>query len=119
MGFLMILLAIAGLQTMIMFSGKITTVLAHAFSVHLLGLTETQWVICLLVGLATFPLNFGLKFFPEHYCPVLGEENESDVEAAKNDYNELLAIARKYKFRDSSNSQRFIQNKPGDSFKGH
>jgi len=68
--------------------------------------------------LATFPINFFLKFVPDEICLTMGDEPAEDVEASKKDYEDLLNIAKKYKFRDNSNSQRFIENKQGGSFKG-
>jgi hypothetical protein len=50
-----------------------------------------------------------LKFVPETLFPMLGDEPEDEVQAAKDDYTALLANAKRYgKFRDNSNSQRFI-----------
>lgn len=50
----------------------------------------------------------------------MGDEPKSDVELAKGEYEELLRIANKYKFRQGSNSKvmgQYVDNKPGDSFK--
>jgi len=50
----------------------------------------------------------------------MGDEPEGDVEKAAAEYQELLRIANKYKFRQGSNSKvmgSYIENKPGDSFK--
>lgn len=77
-------------------------------------------MICILVGLATFPINFVLKFMPDEWCFIMGDEPDSEVKAAAAEYDELLAIARKYKFRNNSNSKvlgQYVDNKPGDSFK--
>jgi len=52
----------------------------------MLGLTSGQWLLSVLVGLVTFPINFGLKFVPDTWCIVLGEEPEGDVEAADKEY---------------------------------
>jgi hypothetical protein len=94
-----------------------------AFNVHLLGLTGEQWVYCVAFGLVTFPINFGLKFVPDHLCIVLGDEPKDDLDKAAKEYQELLDIASRYKskFRQGSNSkvfQQYVDNKPGDSFKG-
>lgn len=54
-------------------------------------------------------------------CPILGNEPVEDVDIAKQEYSELLEIAKKYKkagVRENS-LQKYITNKPGDSFKGN
>jgi len=109
--FIGVLIAIAGLQVFIMFSGSIDDTIAQAFSVHVHGCTPTQWVICIVGGLVTFPINFVMKWFPEDCCIVLGEEPADDVAAADKDYKELLAIARRYKKVRDNSSQRFVENK--------
>jgi hypothetical protein len=62
-----------------------------------------------------------LKFVPDSFAPVPGTEEEKDIQDAVKDYEDLQAIAKKYSSkiagRDNSNSQRFIQNKDGSSFK--
>jgi hypothetical protein len=92
-----------------MASYKIDTKISQAFSCHFLGLTSGQWIISVLCGLVTFPINAVLKLAPDDFCIALGDEPEEDkVEAAK-EYDELIAIAKKYhKFRDLSGSQRFV-----------
>lgn len=44
---------------------------------------------CIIISLVTFPINFVLKFLPDTICPVLGDEDPADVEAAERDYEEL------------------------------
>lgn len=44
-------------------------------SVHVNGLTGIQWAYCLLIALVTFPINLLLKFVPDEWCLVLGEED--------------------------------------------
>ena len=58
-------------------------------SVHEKGLTATQWIYSLVIALVTFPINIGLKFVPDHICPVLGDEDPADVELAQKDYEFL------------------------------
>jgi len=119
--FIGVMIFIVGLQCFVMFGYLINEQIALAFSVHMLGLTSGQWLLSVLVGLVTFPINFGLKFVPDDWCMILGDEPEGDKLTAKNEYDELLRIASKYKFRENSNSKkmgRFVQNKEGDSFKG-
>lgn len=58
-------------------------------SVHVNGLTGTQWIYCLVISLITFPINLILKFVPDTLCPVLGEEDPEDVQASINDYEVL------------------------------
>jgi hypothetical protein len=72
------------------------------------------------MGLVTFPINFGLKFVPDTWCFTMGGEPSNEVAAAAEEYQELLRIANKYKFRQGSNSKKlgqYIENKQGDSFK--
>lgn len=79
-------------------------------------------MLSVVVGLVTFPINFILKFIPDTWCVVLGDEPGDDVEKAAKEYQELLDIAKRYKkMRQGSNSKMlgsYIENKPGDSFKG-
>ena len=116
--FIGVLAAIAGLQVFIMFSGGINKQIAYAFSVHIYGLTSTQWIITVVGGLFTFPINAILKKCPDQWAPILGEEPKDDVDAAAKDYNDLQDYAKlnKLKTRDHS-GQKFIKNKDGGSFK--
>merc|ERR1719231_1209515 len=66
-------------------------------SVHINGLTGTQWLYCLLISLVTFPINILLKFVPDTMCPMLGEEDPEDVKAAEEDYKILVAKGEKIK----------------------
>jgi len=72
------------------------TKVSLAFSVHLRGLTGGQWLISVLMGLVTFPINFGLKFVPDEWCMILGDEPEDEKVTAKAEYDQLLDIAKKY-----------------------
>ena len=51
------------------------------------------------MGLVTFPINAGLKFVPDEWCLIMGDEPEKDKKIAEKEYEELLRIAKKYKFR--------------------
>jgi len=53
--------------------------------------------MCVFGGLFTIPINFALKFVPDHICPLLGDEPDEDKAVAKKEYEELIAIAEKYK----------------------
>merc|ERR1712167_110173 len=64
-------------------------------SVHMNGLTGIQWVYCILIALVTFPINLFLKFVPDHFCMVLGDEDPEDVRAAEMDYEILKAKGEK------------------------
>lgn len=68
-----------------------------AMKVHVGGLTQEQWLICIVVGFTALPFNFILKFFPDTIAPVLGDENEDDVVNAKADYKELREQAEQKK----------------------
>lgn len=58
-------------------------------SVHINGLTSTQWIYSIVISLITFPINLFLKFVPDGMCPILGDEDPAEVEAAANDYKIL------------------------------
>ena len=58
-------------------------------SCHVEGLTPTQWVICLCIGVSALVVNFILKFVPESIFPTLGDEDPEDVIAAIEDYESL------------------------------
>lgn len=79
-----------------------------AFSVHLRGLTGDQWLLSVLIGLVTFPINFGLKFVPDNWCIVLGDEPDGDVDKASKEYQELLDIARRYKSRRQGSNSKIL-----------
>jgi len=117
--FIGVLAAIAGLQVFIMFSGGINKQIAYAFSVHIYGLTSTQWIITVVGGLFTFPINAILQKVPDTWAPILGEEPKDDVEAAAKDYRDLMEYAKLNKLRKvrDHSGQQFIKNKDGGSFK--
>lgn len=58
-------------------------------SVHVNGLTGTQWLYCMLISLVTFPINLMLKFVPDEMCPMLGDEDPVDIKASEEDYTTL------------------------------
>jgi hypothetical protein len=119
--FIAVMIFIIGLQIFVMTAWSYEPKISLAFSVHLRGLTGDQWLMSVLVGLITFPINFALKFVPDTWCVVLGDEPLGDVDKASKEYQELLDIAKRYKSRrQGSNSKMlgsYIENKPGDSFK--
>jgi len=57
--------------------------------VHVAGLTQTQWIICVVVGFTALIWNAVLKFAPESCCPVFGDEQPEDVASAAADYEAL------------------------------
>lgn len=63
---------------------------------HIAGLTGEQWIWCIVIGLATFPINLMLKFVPDSWFFQMGDEDPADVEAAWNDYLELKKKANLY-----------------------
>lgn len=118
--FIMVMAFIIGLQVFVMTAWHYEEKIMWAFACHLRGLTSGQWIISVCMGLVTFPINFGLKFVPDEWCFIMGDEPTEDVSAAADEYQELLRIANKYKFRQGSNSKvmgQYVENKPGDSFK--
>lgn len=49
-------------------------------------------MICLIISLVTFPINFFLKFVPEDgFCPMLGDEDPEEINDAATDYEILRA----------------------------
>lgn len=64
-------------------------------SVHVRGLTGIQWAYCLLIALVTFPINLFLKFVPDEWCLVLGDEDPEELRKAELDYEELRAKGEK------------------------
>lgn len=66
----------------------------YAMKVHLDGLNTTQWILCLWVSATSLIWNFVLKFVPDRICPTLGDEDEADVQAAKDDYAKIRAVAK-------------------------
>lgn len=62
--------------------------------VHVAGLTMTQWIICVVVGFISLPMNLLLKFVPDTIAFQMGDENEDDVRIAKEDYATLRKIAK-------------------------
>jgi len=65
-----------------------------ALKVHLDGLNATQWILCLAVSAFGLLWNLILKFVPDHICPTLGDEDDDDVAAAKEDYARIRAVAK-------------------------
>ena len=70
-----------------MFGGAMDEKISLAFSIHLLGLTGTQWAISIIVGLVTFPINAIMKMTPDDWCITMGGEPEEEKEAAEQDYD--------------------------------
>lgn len=95
--FIAVMAFIIGLQIFVMTAWTYQTKISLAFTVHLRGLTGGQWLLSVLVGLMTFPINFGLKFVPDEWCFIMGDEPKGDIEKADREYKELLKIAARYK----------------------
>lgn len=75
--------AIVGLHFVIIQFGSIV------MKCHIAGLTGEQWIWCIVIGLAAFPINIMLKCVPDKWAFTLGDEDPADVEAAAADYEEL------------------------------
>lgn len=67
---------------LICFAGRV-------FKCHAGGLTWQQWLYTVLPGIASFLINFVMKFVPDSICPVLGSEEMDDVEQAEKEYSRL------------------------------
>lgn len=48
-----------------------------------------------MIALVTFPINLFLKYIPDHFCPLLGDEDPEDVRIAEEDYEILRAKGEK------------------------
>jgi hypothetical protein len=63
-----------------------------------------------LIALVTFPINLLLKFVPDHFCLVLGDEDPEDVKQSELDYEVLKAkgerIARELVGKSKVHSQQ-------------
>jgi hypothetical protein len=63
---------------------------SFALSVHIHGLTGTQWILSVLFGLTSLICNLFLKLaVQDKWCLQLGDENEADVQASLDDYATL------------------------------
>jgi len=92
-----------GIHTNCMFCGVWITIFVaqclicqfggRAMKVHVNGLTTTQWIICVVVGFVSIPMNLILKYVPDTIAFKMGDEDEDDVRIAKEDYATLRKIA--------------------------
>ena len=94
--FIAVMAFIIGLQCFVMVAWNFNEQIPLAFSVHRRGITGEQWLWSVIVGLITIPINFGLKFVPEEWAFVMGDEPVGDVQKAADEYAELKRIAAKY-----------------------
>jgi hypothetical protein len=85
--------------------------------VHVKGLTLIQWLLSVGISLVSLVINFLLKFISEKWFPEMGDENEDDVVAAKEDYSRLLKFRKTRELSSSMRQGNFIKNKEGGSFK--
>jgi hypothetical protein len=97
--FIAVMAFIIGLQVFVMTAWHYEPKVALAFSVHLRGLTGEQWALSVCMGLVTIPINLGLKFVPDRFAFSMGDEKPEDIKVAEEEYDELLKIAAKSKFR--------------------
>jgi len=91
--FIGVVIFIIGLQVFVCCAWTFEPTLSLAFSIHLRGLTQGHWIICIVTGLVTFPINFALKFLPDTMCFTMGDEPVGDLKKADDEYKELLRIA--------------------------
>jgi len=66
------------------------------FKVHKQGITLEQWFWCVGFGFTSLIWNAILKNLPESICPILGDENKTDVAAAEADYKSLRKSMRNF-----------------------
>jgi len=85
--------------------------------VHVKGLTLIQWLLSVGISFVSLLINFLLKFISEKWFPEMGDENEDDVVAAKEDYSRLLKFRKTRELSNSIRQGNFIKNKEGGSFK--
>jgi hypothetical protein len=95
---------VGGQVVMVLFGG-------WAMKVHLNGLTMMQWIITVGIGASSLIINLVLKFVPEKFFPTMGDENEDDVNAAKEDYKALLNLRKTKDLSSSIRQGSYIQNK--------
>jgi hypothetical protein len=81
------------------------------FKVHSEGITLDQWVWCLAFGCSSLIWNAVLKKVPESICPVLGDEDLKDVEAASADYKNLRKSIRDFSGSARTKGSKFVANK--------
>lgn len=81
------------------------------FKVHKDGITLAQWGWCVAFGFTSLIWNAILKKVPESICPVLGDENKSDVEAAETDYKALRKSMRDFSGSARMRGSQFVANK--------
>jgi magnesium-transporting ATPase (P-type) len=77
--FIGVMIFIIGLQIFVMTAWHYEEKVSLAFSTHLRGLTSDQWILSVCMGLVTFPINFALKFVPDEWCFVMGDEPDGDI----------------------------------------
>lgn len=109
--FLGVWFTIFGGQILIMVFGR------SALKVHNEGITLMQWIISVLLSFISLFVNLFLKCIPEKYFPEMGDENEEDVSAAKQDYANLLKFRKTKELSGSLRQGNWIKNKEGGSFK--
>ena len=76
----------------------ITQFTADVFMVCRDGLTVTQWIICLVLGLSSWVIDTIIKFVPDTLCPELGNkrkhlegEERGGVMALRKNYTKSLS----------------------------
>jgi len=103
--FVAVWLTIVGGQiAMVLFGG-------WAMKVHLNGLTGLQWIISVAIGAISLFINLILKFVPEKFFPVMGDEADEDVANAAHDYKTLLNLRKTKDLSSSIRQGSYIQNK--------
>lgn len=45
------------------------------------GLTWFQWLICLVIGIGSIPVDFLLKFVPDQCCPEIGKKRKPAIDS--------------------------------------
>jgi Ca2+ transporting ATPase len=54
----------------------ITQFTADVFMVNRQGLTMTQWIFCLSIGISSWLVSFLIKFLPDTLCPEIGNKRK-------------------------------------------
>ena len=74
----------------------ITQFTADIFMVNREGLTLTQWIICMTLGLSSWVVDLLIKFIPDSLCPELGKkrkhiDDEIGVMSLRRGYSKQLS----------------------------
>lgn len=89
----------SGLLTNVMFIGVMIVITVGqiiivqyggwSLKVHREGLTQNQWLLCVIPAVFGLFVNWFMKCVPDRFFPVLGDEDPAEIFAARADYDTL------------------------------